>query len=64
MDKEVLGTVVSTMEGPSPSRVDFVVIKGKAHKGMFVELEYSEGTLIAMVDELIKTTDILKGQIQ
>ena len=55
MDKEVLGTVVSTMEGPSPSRVDFVVINGKAHKGMFVELKYSEGTLIAMVDELIKT---------
>ncbi|MBT7241737.1 MAG: DUF87 domain-containing protein, partial [Candidatus Diapherotrites archaeon] len=55
MDKEVLGTVVSTMEGPSPSRVDFVVVNGKAHKGMFVELEYSEGTMIAMVDELIKT---------
>ncbi len=55
MTKEVLGTVVSTIEGPSPSRVDFVVNKGKAHKGMFVELSYSEGTMIAMVDELIKT---------
>ena len=55
MDKEVLGTVVSTMEGPSPSRIDFVINNGKAHKGMFVELEYSEGTMIAMVDELIKT---------
>jgi len=55
MDKEVLGTVVSTMEGPSPSRLDFVINNGKAHKGMFVELEYSEGTMIAMVDELIKT---------
>ncbi len=55
MNKEVLGTVVSTMEGPSPSRVDFVVNNGKAHKGMFVELDYSEGTMICMVDELIKT---------
>jgi len=55
MDREVLGTVVSTMEGPSPSRIDFVINNGKAHKGMFVELEYSEGTMIAMVDELIKT---------
>ena len=55
MNEEVLGTVVSTMEGPSPSRVDFVVVNGKAHKGMFVELEYSEGTMICMVDELIKT---------
>ncbi len=52
---EQLGTVVSTMEGPSPSRVDFVVNNGKAHKGMFVELEYSEGTMICMVEELVKT---------
>ncbi len=50
-----LGTVVSTMDGPSPSRVDFVVNNGKAHKGMFIELTYSEGTMMCMIDELIKT---------
>jgi uncharacterized protein len=52
---EYLGTIVSTQDGPSPSQVDFVVNEGKAHKGMFIELNYSEGTMIAMVDELIKT---------
>lgn len=54
--KNTLGTVVSTLEGPSPSSIDFVVTdKEKAHKGMFVELEYSEGIMIAMVNETIKT---------
>ncbi len=54
--KEVLGTVVSTIEGPSPSQIDFVVLKdGQLHKGMFVEIEYSQGIMIAMVVELIKT---------
>jgi uncharacterized protein len=55
MFMEALGTVVSSMEGPSPSKIDFVVNKGKAHKGMFVELNYSEGTMICMVEDLIKT---------
>ncbi|MCX6801406.1 MAG: ATP-binding protein [Candidatus Diapherotrites archaeon] len=53
--REVLGTVVSTFEGPSPSTVDFVVNNGKAHKGMFVELEYSEGTMICRINDVIKT---------
>jgi DNA helicase HerA-like ATPase len=53
--QEQLGTVVSTMEGPSPSHIDFVVNNGKAHKGMFVELEYSEGTMMCLVEDLIKT---------
>lgn len=52
---EHLGTIVSTLEGPSPSRVDFVVNNGKAHKGMFVELQYSEGLMLCRIDELIKT---------
>lgn len=54
--KEVLGTIVSTLEGPSPSQIDFVVLKDQAlHKGMFVELEYSQGLMVAMVQELVKT---------
>jgi uncharacterized protein len=50
-----LGTVVSTMEGPSPSSVSFVINNGKAHKGMFAELEYSEGTMMLLVEDVIKT---------
>jgi len=53
--QEQLGTVVSTMEGPSPSTVSFVVNNGKAHKGMFVELEYSEGTMMLLVEDVVKT---------
>jgi DNA helicase HerA-like ATPase len=52
---EHLGTVVSSLEGPSPSGVDFVVNSGKAHKGMFAELEYSEGTMFVLVEDVIKT---------
>jgi len=55
MVREQLGTVVSTMEGPSPSCVSFVVNNGKAHKGMFAELEYSEGTMMLLVEDVIKT---------
>ncbi|MFA6268623.1 MAG: ATP-binding protein [archaeon] len=53
--REQLGTVVSTMEGPSPSTVDFVVNNGKVHKGCFVELDYSEGTMMLLVEDVIKT---------
>jgi len=52
---EQLGTVVSSMEGPSPSSVDFVINNGKAHKGMFVELEYSEGVMMLLVEDVMKT---------
>ncbi|MCX6803388.1 MAG: ATP-binding protein [Candidatus Diapherotrites archaeon] len=53
--REQLGTVVSTLEGPSPSTVSFVVNNGKAHKGMFAELEYSEGTMMLLVEDVLKT---------
>jgi DNA helicase HerA-like ATPase len=53
--REQLGTVVSNMEGPSPSSVDFVINNGKAHKGMFVELDYSEGTMMLLVEDVLKT---------
>jgi uncharacterized protein len=52
---EQLGTVVSTMEGPSPSKISFVVNNGKVHKGMFVEIEYSEGVMVLLVEDVIKT---------
>jgi len=46
---EELGTVISTMEGPSPSNVHFVVTKGTVHRGQFVEVPVQEGKLIALV---------------
>lgn len=51
----VVGTVVSTMKGPSPSGVDFVVTKGLVRRGMFVEIDYSEGKMVALVNDVIKT---------
>ncbi len=50
-----LGTVISRFESPSPSAVDFVVTSGIVHRGQYVELEYSEGTMIALVTDVIKT---------
>ncbi|MBM3282024.1 MAG: ATP-binding protein [Candidatus Diapherotrites archaeon] len=50
-----IGTVVSNLEGPSPSQVDFVVLNGKVHRGQFVEIPYSEGTIIGMVTNVLKT---------
>ena len=50
-----IGTVVSSMNGPSPTEVDFVVTKGSVHRGQFVELDYPEGTMIALVTNVFKT---------
>src|SRR3989344_5372730 len=56
MAKEEVGTVVSTIEGPSPNKVDFVVnAEGKVHRGQFVELDYREGTMVCMINDLQKT---------
>lgn len=55
MVRESLGTIVSSIDGPSPSTVSFVVNEGKVHKGMFVELEYSEGTMVCLVEDVVKT---------
>lgn len=54
-EKESIGTVISSLNGPSPSEVDFVVTKGTVHRGQFVELEYSEGTMVCMVTNVVKT---------
>ncbi|MDZ4256819.1 MAG: DUF87 domain-containing protein, partial [archaeon] len=50
-----VGTVVSTPESPSPTRVDFVVTKGKVHRGQYVEIPYGEGTIIGLVENVLKT---------
>jgi DNA helicase HerA-like ATPase len=54
MESEI-GTVVSTLKGPSPGNIDFVVTKGVMHRGQFVEIDYSEGKLIALVNDVVKT---------
>ena len=35
--------------------LSFVVNEGKVHKGMFIELDYSEGTMVCLVEDVIKT---------
>lgn len=52
---EEIGTVVSSLNGPSPIELDFVVSQGSVHRGQFVELDYSEGTMVCMVLNVIKT---------
>jgi DNA helicase HerA-like ATPase len=53
-----IGTVISTMEGPSTSKFSFVTNENKGipiRKGQFVQLQTEEGLLIARVSEVIKT---------
>jgi hypothetical protein len=51
-----IGTVISTLDSPSPSKLNFVVNKDNpVHRGQFVEVDYSEGTLIALVNNVVKT---------
>ncbi|MBU1120991.1 ATP-binding protein, partial [Candidatus Micrarchaeota archaeon] len=50
-----IGTVISTFDSPTPSMVRFVVNEGIVHRGQFVEMNYSEGILIALVTNVIKT---------
>jgi len=54
-EKKEIGTIISNLEGPSPSNVDFVVNKGKVHRGQFVEFDFDEGTIIALVTNVAKT---------
>ncbi len=52
---EEIGTVISTLEGPSPGSVDFIVYTGVIHRGQFVEMDYAEGTLVALVTNVMKS---------
>ncbi|MCX6798620.1 MAG: DUF87 domain-containing protein [Candidatus Diapherotrites archaeon] len=54
-EKKEIGTVISTSESPSPSSVDFVVNKGVVHRGQFVEIPCGEGTMICLVNDVVKT---------
>ena len=50
-----IGVVIASDEGPSPTRVDFVVTEGKVHQGQFVVMEYEEGRLLALVEDVQKS---------
>lgn len=52
---EEIGTVISSLESPNPGSVDFVVNKGSVHRGQFVEMDFSQGTIIALVNDVYKT---------
>ncbi|MEK6902849.1 MAG: LAGLIDADG family homing endonuclease, partial [archaeon] len=54
-EKQEIGTIVSTLESPTPSKIDFVVMNGKAHRGQFVEIPFSEGLIIGMITNVRKT---------
>jgi len=53
-----IGTVISTIEGPSSCEFSFVIKEGEGipvRKGQFVQMKTEEGLLIARVSEVIKT---------
>ncbi|MBN1159982.1 MAG: ATP-binding protein [Candidatus Diapherotrites archaeon] len=50
-----LGTVISTLNGPSTTSFSFVVNGNEIHKGQFVEASIDEGKLIGMIVDLFKT---------
>ena len=52
---DFVGTVISTMTSPSPSEMNFVATKGNVHRGQFVEADYSEGTIVALITNVVKT---------
>ncbi len=55
MVSEEIGTVISGLEGPSPSGLDLVIHVGKLHRGQYVEIDYSEGTMVCLVTNVFKT---------
>ena len=51
-----VGKVISTQDGPSPTFFAFAIAKGgKVHKDQFVQVDTEEGTMFALVDNIIKT---------
>ncbi|MBR9681326.1 MAG: ATP-binding protein [Candidatus Altiarchaeota archaeon] len=51
-----IGKVISTQDSPSPSFFAFAIARGgKVHKDQFVQVKTEEGTLFALVDNIIKT---------
>jgi len=56
---KIIGTVISTFEGPSTDQFNFVIKEDSGeipvHKGQFIQLKTEQGILVGRVDEVIKT---------
>jgi len=56
---KILGTVISSLNGPSTSEFDFVINDNPnspaVRKGQFVQIKTEDGLMIARVDEIMKT---------
>lgn len=49
-----IGTIVSTMDSPSTTKVSFVCTNKVVHKGSYVQIDYAQGSLIGVVTDVIK----------
>jgi hypothetical protein len=56
---KIIGTVISTFEGPSTYQFNFVIKEDSGqipvHKGQFIQMKTEQGILVGRVDEIIKT---------
>jgi DNA helicase HerA-like ATPase len=54
---KAIGTVISSFDGPSTTKFDFVIkdAGNPIHKGQFIQVETENGILIGRVDDIIKT---------
>jgi len=50
--KTELGTVITTLEGPSTSHFSFVVNNPKCRKGQFVQIECEDGLLLGLITDI------------
>ena len=48
------GIVISTIDSPSTSKISFVCTGKNVHKGEYVQINYSQGSLIGLVSDVIK----------
>ncbi len=49
-----IGTIVSTFDSPSTTKISFVCTNKIVHKGSYVQINYSQGNLIGVVTDIIK----------
>lgn len=47
-----LGIVISTPDSPSTTKINFVSISKNVYKGEYIQINYSQGTLIGLVTDL------------
>ena len=48
------GIVISTIDSPSTTKISFVCTGKNVHKGEYVQINYSQGALIVLVNDVIK----------